>query len=103
MKYRFEVKRPKAGDSSNEVNKMSECLLEGGTVHWGKNGFVKGFTQPLNDDGTPAKELGYINMLIEAPIWDYLRDLLRLSKSTMVIKGWPTMAKGERNEYYEER
>ena len=94
MKYTFCVKRPKEGDMDNEIVKMAIVLLKGGIVHWGKAGKVKAFTEPLHNDGTPAVEIGYINMLVEAPLMDFLRDKIKLSKCTIIQLGWPKMAKG---------
>lgn len=99
MKYHFCVKRPKEGDVNNEVVKMVRVLLKGGTVHWGKRGQVVAFTEPLHSDGTPAVELGYLNMLVKAPLMDYLRDKKRLGKITVITKGWTKIMKGKPKIY----
>lgn len=99
MKYTFCVKRPKNGDFSNEIVMMSRTLLMGGTVHWGKAGKVIGFTEPVHKNGTPAVELGYVNMLVKAPFVDYLRDKIRFRKLTIIEKGWPKMLPGAQKRY----
>ena len=91
MKYRFEVKLPKPGDMTNEVNKIAHVLNNGGRVRWGKRGQIKGFTIPLNPDKTPATQLGYLNMLVEAPVTDYFKDLIRAHKRATILIGWPKM------------
>lgn len=99
MKYTFCVKRPKYGEANNEIVKMAKVLLKGGIVHWGKAGKVKAFTEPLHNDGTPAIELGYINMLVEAPFLDYLRDKIKFRKRTIIEEGWPKMMPGQPKRY----
>jgi hypothetical protein len=90
MKYSYEVKLPKPGDMTNEVNQMAMALKQGVKIHWG-NGEVKGFTIPLNTDGTPATQLGYLNMLVEAPVTDYLKDWFDYRKRATIKIGWPKL------------
>lgn len=93
MKYTYCVKRPESGDMNNEIRKMARVLLKGGIVRWGKHGQVKAITEPLHSNGTPAIELGYLNMLVKAPFLDYLRDKFTLGKYTTIQKGWPKIVK----------
>lgn len=91
MKYSFEVKLPKPGDMTNEINRMSVALDQGRRILWGKYGEIKGFTIPLNADGTPATQLGYLNMLVEAPVTEYLKDWVKHHKLATIKIGWPKL------------
>jgi hypothetical protein len=99
MKWHFCLKRFAAEQEGSEVAKMASVLLRGGIVHWGRFSQVKAFTEPLHQDGTPAVELGYINMLVEGPAIDYLKDKIKLSKITKITVGWPRIMKGQPKRY----
>lgn len=94
MKWHFCVKRPIEGQKDNEIVIMAKTLIKGGVVRWGRFSQVKAFTEPLHKDGTPAVELGYINMLVEGPVISYIRDKMKFSKVTIITKGWPKNDEG---------
>ena len=89
MKYRIEVKLPEPGDMTNEINKIAKLISQGVKVKWGERGEIKGFTIPLNPDKTAATQLGYLNMLVEAPVTQYAKDVINCHNRAAILRGWP--------------